>query len=216
MNSPVVFQFTSHPGPSAQRQRQCIVHFLNLQCSDLPGCEKVTWSQLMKVTGSACHLPCSLCAVQTSIRLLKPQALYISSALKPVARGITAQNLSTGFSVSDLTSHKPLLSALAAQIRWKAAPSSQKGWRCTIINISLLLFLANVPYCEHTPRLENAYNTLQTSLITFIRFREGNFLLFPQLIFSTLSLYCLGKAGAQAVTANAFQKHFSFWIIFVL
>lgn len=71
----------------------------------------------MKVTGSACHLPCSLCAAQTSIRLLKPQALYISSALKPVARGITAQNLSTGSLVSDLTSHKPLLSALAAQIR---------------------------------------------------------------------------------------------------
>jgi len=81
----------------------------------------------MKVTGSACHLPCSLCAVQTSIRLLKPQALYISSALKPVARGITAQNLSTGFLVSDLTSYKPLSSALAAQSRWKAAPSSQNN-----------------------------------------------------------------------------------------
>lgn len=208
----------SHPGARAQRQWRCIVRFLNLQCSDLPGCEKVTWSQLMKVTGSACHLPCSLCAVQTSTRLLKPQALYISSALKPVARGITAQNLSTGFSVSDLTSHKPLLSALAAQIRWKAAPSSQKGWRCTTINISLRLFLTNVPHCKHAPRLENAYNTLQTSLLLSSDSEgEISYLkLFPQLIFSTLSLYCLGKAGAQAVTANAFQNHLSFWMTFVL
>lgn len=127
MNLLLMSQFTSYRGPGAQRQWQRIVRFLNLQHSILPRCKKVTWSQLMKVTGSACHLPCSLCAVQTSIRLLKPQALYISSALKPVARGITAQNLSTGFLVSDLTSYKPLLSALAAQIRWKAAPSSQNN-----------------------------------------------------------------------------------------
>lgn len=127
MNLLFMSQFTSYQGPGVQRQWQRIVRFLNLQHSVLPRCKKVTWSQLMKVTGSACHLPCSLCAVQTSIRLLKPQALYISSALKPVARGITAQNLSTGFLVSDLTSYKPLLSALAAQIRWKAAPSSQNN-----------------------------------------------------------------------------------------
>lgn len=129
MNLLFVSQCTGYRGPGAQRQWQRIVCFLNLQHSVLPRCKKVTWSQLMKVTGSACHLPCSLCAVQTSTRLLKPQALYISSALKPVARGITAQNLSTGFLVSDLTSYKPLLSAVAAQIRWKAVPSSQNNTR---------------------------------------------------------------------------------------
>lgn len=133
MNIPYYCELTfyvpviSYQEPSAQRQWQLIVHFLNLLYGALPTCKKVTWSQLMKVTGSACHLPCSLCAAQTSMCLLKPQALYISSALKPVARGITAQNLSTGSLVSDLTSHKPLLSALAAQIRWKEAPSSQNN-----------------------------------------------------------------------------------------
>lgn len=145
-------QFSSYQGTIGKRQWKGIVHFLNIHCSVLSRCKKVTWSQLMKVTRSACHLPCSLCAVQTSMCLLKPQALYISSALKPVARGITAQNLSTGFLVSDLTSYKSLSSALAAHIRWKAVPSSQNNTHkndggCTIINISVELFFTNVPYC---------------------------------------------------------------------
>lgn len=94
--------------------------------------KKVAWFQLMKMTGSVCHLSCSLRAVQTSTGLIKTSGAQHKLCLgTSCQRHQCSQNLSTGFWVfrSDIT--RIFLIHLGSADQMKSPPNltEDHSWR---------------------------------------------------------------------------------------